>query len=133
MGENGEEKGVISGSIVNMSNLYKDEFVGRAYIKITVGDNVVYTLYADYFKNNIENNTRTVEGITVAAVGDLLYKNDAGYYTYNETDGYVPVTDADVIAKYSTNVGTKGEYTKYSCYGEAEYDALTELLGNING
>lgn len=133
MGENGEEKGVISGSIVNMSNLYKDEFVGRAYIKITVGDNVVYTLYADYFKNNVENNTRTVEGITTAAVEDLLYKNDAGYYTYNETDGYVPVTDADVIAKYSTNVGTKGEYTKYSCYGEAEYDALTELLGNING
>ncbi|MBQ8848776.1 MAG: hypothetical protein IJ011_00405 [Clostridia bacterium] len=137
VGEDGEEKGVISGSIVNMSGLYKDRFVGRAYIKVTVGNDVVYTLYADYFENDVENSTRTVEQVTSSALNDLIYVKDQIYYTYNsETKVYtkIPAEKLDAYkVEYTLDVGAKDGYERYSGYTQEEYDDLTDLLALING
>ena len=126
------ESGVISGSIVNMAELYKEDFVGRAYIKVTVDNKTVVTLYADHFENDITNSTRSVDGIATSAVNDLLYKKGDSYYEKNNGT-YVAVTDAARIDEYKQSVGTEGEYTKYSCYSESEYKALTDLVTLING
>ena len=126
------ESGVISGSIVNMAELYKEDFVGRAYIKVTVDNKTVVTLYADYLENDIANSTRSVDGIATSAVNDLLYKKGDSYYEKNNGT-YVAVTDAARIDEYKQSVGTEGEYTKYSCYSESEYKALTDLVTLING
>jgi len=132
VGADGEEKGVIAGSIVNMSGLYKDNFVGRAYIKVTVDGNDVLTLYADYYENDVANSTKSVLGVTTSALNDLLYKKGDAYYELKD-GAYVAVTDEARINEYKLNLGTEGEYTKYSCYIEEEYADLTKLLELING
>lgn len=140
VGENGVEENVIAGSVVNMAGLYKDNFIGRAYVKITIDANNTVYLYADYatdddgdVSNDVKNNTRTVEGVTTSAINDLLYKTCDKYYRIEEGKDPVEVTEAAVIAKYSTNVGTEGEYTKFSRYSSEDYGDLTDLLTTING
>lgn len=84
--------GQIAGSIINIiesgtsfsdknGNIARD-FVGRGYIKVTLGGKTV-TIYADYAKGNdgissIENNTRSLAFVANA------FKNDT--YKYNQLD-----------------------------------------------
>lgn len=75
------------GSIVNISdeNLNRD-FVGRGYIKITVG-NIEKIFYADYAGGSSQNNTRNIIYLVNCIKNDDAYFNTLGYkyqYIVNE-------------------------------------------------
>ena len=137
VGSNGEETGVIAGSVTNLGNLCNTEFVGRAYIRITVGDNTTYDIYADYYNNNISNNTRTAKLVTERALDDVLYRTGTAQtgYSYFEPDGnggYKAYTGNKDVAKYTNVVDSVTHnnvtYEKVSLYTSEQYGQLEDLL-----
>lgn len=124
-----DEEGVIAGSVLNLEGLYSDEFVGRAYIKVTDGENVEF-YYADFYEDDIANNSRSVEYLANAAASDILYRKDG--VSYFIVDGQsIEVTDADIIATYTTVIKEEDGCTAYSCYTAEQYAKFSQFLGVI--
>ncbi len=124
------EEGVFAASLNGIQDMLEIGFSGRAYIKVSVGEKTVYTLYADY---SAANNSRVFTNILQAALGDVLYTNDNGATWYDDA----ACTEAADTAKkdpaeYTTLIGEDAGVKKYTCYTEQQYEDLTTLSENIN-
>lgn len=104
----------VVGSLVDIKEANSTrEFVGRGYIKVTLGG-VSATIYADYAGGSVDNNARSIASIATA------YKNDnAGYADLDE--GLKALVDKWVAALGNSNTVAGIDTTKIEAAGKANY------------
>ena len=110
------EDAYVVGSLVEIKDTnVTREFVGRGYIKVTLGG-VSVTIYADYAGGSVDNNARSIASIATA------YKNDnhAGYEGLNED--LKALVDKWVAALANSNTVAGIDTTKIEAAGKAGYD-----------
>ena len=109
-------------------NLFDESFSARAYIKVTVENKVVYTLYGN------ANDGEVFTDILGKALGDVLYTKDNGetWYTDEACENAADSTKYD-FATYTLELSEEGATVKkYSCYTEKQYEDLTTLQDTIS-
>lgn len=130
------ETGVIAASVNGLHgaegseevNLFDASFSARAYIKVTVDGEVVYTLYGN------ANDGEVFTDILGKALNDVLYTNDNGdtWYT-DEACEVVTTMSEEEIATYTVNLSDENaEVKKYTCYTADQYTDLTTLQNTIS-
>ncbi len=108
---------VVKGSIVDIKESNIDRpFTARAYVKLTKNGSSTYVM-ADYNKNNIDNNTRSILYIATAAYN--YHTNTAGGVYSDEVVSWLE----DVISKGNTST----EITNLAVYKTYDFSTMKDV------
>ena len=140
--ENAENYYVFSGYMhsIKAENLTRG-FVGRGYVKYTVGDNEPQYIFANYAEKNVENNTRSAYYVAQQYVNANQGTETATYVQTNYLDNATARETAEVEVaaqdymediKIGTYAATPENNTVKLKIGEA-YDAANEKMNKKDG
>ena len=140
--DNAENYYVFSGYMhsIKPENLTRG-FVGRGYVKYTVGDNAPQYVFANYAENNVENNTRSAYYVAQRYVNDHAGTETASYVQTNYLDNATALKTAEIevaAEDYMEDI-TIGTYGKTPVHNTialkigTAYDAANEEMNKKDG
>ncbi len=114
--------GNIAGSIIGLPyNLYKAEISGTAFLRVSVGEKEIFTIYA------ADEQTRVIYNVARDALDDVTTDNtkEEGVYKWNNELSVGEVYFEDGVKK----TVVEGQ-TLYSCYTKDQRDILNAIITN---